>query len=268
MTRGRSSDLEPSLLRLATGFLPANSRSDTTSHPLAALMLARFNQNRTSDAGVHRAARRRRKTGLRAKRRQALVRQALRPARTAAARISRRRSLRLQAHRRDGEGQWRRLHLHSQENSHTAYDFIKGAEAFHHTEKVRKGKATETFRYRWFEAVPLRDGKDAMLVNWIGFEIIDAGGSAIRGVPGDIRPSPDESCAGNQGDHQAARSAVSERLRRPSRQSAAIGAAPNDVTSRDTVRIACPTVRAVTVPRAGRYRFMCFCNPKNERGGG
>jgi 2,5-furandicarboxylate decarboxylase 1 len=26
----------------------------------------------------------------------------------------------------------------------------------------------------------------------------------------------------------------------------------------DTVRIACPTVRAVTVPRAGRYRFMCF----------
>jgi hypothetical protein len=65
----------------------------------------------------------------------------------------------------------------AKESSHTAlYDFIKGAEAFHHTEKVRKGKATDTFRYRWFEAVPLRDGKDAMLVNWIGFEIIDAKG--------------------------------------------------------------------------------------------
>jgi ABC-type branched-subunit amino acid transport system ATPase component len=62
----------------------------------------------------------------------------------------------------------------AKESSHTAlYDFIKGAEAFRHDEKVRKGKATDTFRYRWFEAVPLRDGKDAMLVNWIGFEIID-----------------------------------------------------------------------------------------------
>jgi 2,5-furandicarboxylate decarboxylase 1 len=26
----------------------------------------------------------------------------------------------------------------------------------------------------------------------------------------------------------------------------------------DTIRISCPTVHAVTVPRAGRYRFMCF----------
>jgi len=65
----------------------------------------------------------------------------------------------------------------AKESSHTAlYDFIKGAEAFRHDEKVRKGKTTHTFRYRWFEAVPLRDGKDAMLVNWIGFEIIDAKG--------------------------------------------------------------------------------------------
>jgi len=55
-------------------------------------------------------------------------------------------------------------------------DFIKGAEAFRHDEKVRKAKTTDTVRYRWFEAVPLRDGKDAMLVNWIGFEIIDAKG--------------------------------------------------------------------------------------------
>src|ERR1700674_517696 len=65
----------------------------------------------------------------------------------------------------------------AKESSHTAlYDFIKGAEAFRHDEKVRKGKTTHTFRYRWFEAVPLRDGKDAMPVNWIGFEIIDAKG--------------------------------------------------------------------------------------------
>src|ERR1700683_5235526 len=50
------------------------------------------------------------------------------------------------------------------------------SEALHHDEKVRKGKTTDTFRYRWFEAVPLRDGKDAMPVSWIGFEIIDAKG--------------------------------------------------------------------------------------------
>jgi hypothetical protein len=67
----------------------------------------------------------------------------------------------------------------AKESSHPVlYDFIKGAEAFRHDEKVRKGKTTDTFRYRWFEAAPLRDGKDAMLVNWIGFEIIDAKGHA------------------------------------------------------------------------------------------
>jgi len=58
----------------------------------------------------------------------------------------------------------------------TAYDFIAGAELSRHEEKVRRRSAEETFRYRWMEAVPLRDGKDAMLVNWIGFEIVDAKG--------------------------------------------------------------------------------------------
>ncbi len=63
------------------------------------------------------------------------------------------------------------------ESSHkTLYDFIAGAERERHEEKIRKGKTTETHRYRWIEAVPLRDGKDAMQVNWIGFEIVDAKG--------------------------------------------------------------------------------------------
>ena len=62
-------------------------------------------------------------------------------------------------------------------SSHKAlYDFIDGAEPERHEEKVRKRNTSETFRYRWIEAVPLRDGKDAMLVNWIGFEIRDAKG--------------------------------------------------------------------------------------------
>lgn len=63
------------------------------------------------------------------------------------------------------------------ESSHKAlYDFIKGVEFERHEEKVRKRNTSETYRYRWIEGVPLRDGKDAMLVNWIGFEILDAKG--------------------------------------------------------------------------------------------
>ena len=61
--------------------------------------------------------------------------------------------------------------------SHKAlYDFIDGAEPFRHVERVRRGKTTDTRRYRWIEAVPIRDGKDAILVNWISFEILDAKG--------------------------------------------------------------------------------------------
>jgi hypothetical protein len=57
----------------------------------------------------------------------------------------------------------------AKESSHTAlYDVIKGAEAFRHDEKVR-GKTA-------FAGCLPRDGKDAMLVDWIGFEIVDAKG--------------------------------------------------------------------------------------------
>ena len=63
------------------------------------------------------------------------------------------------------------------ETSHKAlYDFIDGCEFERHEVKVRKGKTHETRRYRFIEKVPLRDGEDAMLVNWIGFEISDAKG--------------------------------------------------------------------------------------------
>jgi len=60
------------------------------------------------------------------------------------------------------------------ESSHKAlYDFIDGAEPERHVETIRKGKAIETRRYRWITGVPLRDGKDAALVNWIACEIFD-----------------------------------------------------------------------------------------------
>src|SRR6204780_3584537 len=58
----------------------------------------------------------------------------------------------------------------------TLYDFMDGAEFRRHEEKVRRRNTKETLRYRWIEAVPLRDGNDALLINWIGFEIVDAKG--------------------------------------------------------------------------------------------
>ena len=65
----------------------------------------------------------------------------------------------------------------AKQSSHKAlYDFIDGAELERHEEKIRKRNTRETFRYRWLQAVPLRDGKDAMAVNWIAFEIVDAKG--------------------------------------------------------------------------------------------
>ena len=66
----------------------------------------------------------------------------------------------------------------------TLYDFIDGAEFRRHEEKVRRRNTKETLRYRWIEAVPLRDGKDAILVNWIGFEIRQGQGQIFHG-PGD-----------------------------------------------------------------------------------
>ncbi len=63
------------------------------------------------------------------------------------------------------------------EASHKALmDFIGGATCEVREDKVRKGRVNETFRYKWIEDVPLRDGKDTIKVNWIGFQIIDAKG--------------------------------------------------------------------------------------------
>jgi 2,5-furandicarboxylate decarboxylase 1 len=56
------------------------------------------------------------------------------------------------------------------------------------------------------------------------------------------------------------------RRREPLYQNAFVGHSDNLLLSglmrttfiEDTVKIACPTVRAVTVPRSGRYRFVCY----------
>ena len=79
----------------------------------------------------------------------------------------------------------------AKESSHKAlYDFINGSELARHEEKVRRRATKETFRYRWIEGVPIRDGKDALLVNWIGFEIVDAKGNLKYSLPVRLTHTP------------------------------------------------------------------------------
>jgi hypothetical protein len=63
------------------------------------------------------------------------------------------------------------------EEGHKAlYDFIKGASLKEYSNIERRGGKRLTYRYRWIEDVPLRDGKDALHVNWIGVQILDQTG--------------------------------------------------------------------------------------------
>ncbi len=55
-------------------------------------------------------------------------------------------------------------------------EYITGVRLQSVTERVRDGRTWVTHQYRWMNGVPLRDGKDALAVNWLEFKIIDAGG--------------------------------------------------------------------------------------------
>jgi hypothetical protein len=67
--------------------------------------------------------------------------------------------------------------LTAKPSSHKAlYDFMDGAVVEEHTVKQKAGSKRLTYRYRWFEQAPLREGRDAMLVNWAGVTITDAKG--------------------------------------------------------------------------------------------
>ena len=138
---------------------------------------ARPLQGRAVGAGIHRAPGRRRKAGLRTQRRQALVRQhgarlaPLRPVFLGDDLFACHPVAKMITDAGDD------FIFTCKPTSHkTLYDFIDGAEFRRHEEKVRRRNTKETLRYRWIEAVLLRDGKDAILVNWIAFEIVDAKG--------------------------------------------------------------------------------------------
>ena len=56
------------------------------------------------------------------------------------------------------------------------YEWLAGIELPKRVVPVKRGKARFTHTYRWMEGVPLRDGDDAMTVNWLEMEIADATG--------------------------------------------------------------------------------------------
>ena len=55
-------------------------------------------------------------------------------------------------------------------------EYLAGAELSACEKTVRRGKKRVLHRYRWLCGVPLRDGKDAMAVNWFEIEISDGAG--------------------------------------------------------------------------------------------
>jgi len=69
--------------------------------------------------------------------------------------------------------------LTAKPSSHKAlYDFMQGATPDERTVTQKAAGKRLTHRYRWFTDAPLRDGGDAMPVNWVGVTITDAKGKA------------------------------------------------------------------------------------------
>jgi hypothetical protein len=62
--------------------------------------------------------------------------------------------------------------------SHTLIqEYITGVELPTHSVRVKRGRAWVTHHFRWITGVPLRDGRDALTVNWFEIEIRDAAGA-------------------------------------------------------------------------------------------
>lgn len=58
----------------------------------------------------------------------------------------------------------------------TLHSWLDGAEVPTLEQKIKQGARFVTQRYRWLADVPIRDGKNALIVNWLEIEIVDAAG--------------------------------------------------------------------------------------------
>ena len=57
-------------------------------------------------------------------------------------------------------------------------EYLTGVDLQAHQHTVKRGKQKYVHRYRWIHAVPLRDGEDALKVNWFEIEILNPRGEA------------------------------------------------------------------------------------------
>jgi hypothetical protein len=55
-------------------------------------------------------------------------------------------------------------------------EYVTGVDLQTHEETIKRGKNKVVHRYRWIHDVPLRDGKDAVKVNWFEIEIVNSSG--------------------------------------------------------------------------------------------
>src|SRR3954453_14990520 len=59
----------------------------------------------------------------------------------------------------------------------TLQEYLTGIDLPEHVERVQRGKQRFTHRYRWLCEVPLRGDEEALTVNWLQIEILDAAGA-------------------------------------------------------------------------------------------
>ncbi len=70
------------------------------------------------------------------------------------------------------------LFVCKEESHKTLYEYLGGVEPRQHAVKERRmGGRTRTYRYRWVEDVPLRDGKEALRAHWLRVEVLDISGN-------------------------------------------------------------------------------------------
>ena len=58
----------------------------------------------------------------------------------------------------------------------TLYEYLTGVEMACLSKPVKRGKQRATHAWRWLNAVPIRDGEDALMVNWLELTIRNAKG--------------------------------------------------------------------------------------------
>ena len=59
-------------------------------------------------------------------------------------------------------------------------EYLSGADLPLLVQTVKRGKQRFVYRYRWLRDVPLRNGSDALMVNWFEIEIINARGRSPK----------------------------------------------------------------------------------------